>query len=269
MLSSSFWWPVKELDSPKLNESKAWRSHAKNIYPNSTITFSDGPKASPWSCKEPKAKVTTSSTPLPLQGVHLVPAVYNFTLAFTKEGAPPTFRTLLRGQSCRAQLHIKLAGRSDPSLFVSSICRRISVSEIPYQDETKCNDWLHQLFQEKVPPYPHSPACCQLLPPVARIECTIISSNTIHSTVSASLDYRSLAISLACASKCFGYWWSACLPWFGCCDLCWIAVCVTKWSSEWLSWLPIRSCNGWSICRSSGPRRKNLADPSIFVESVF
>ena len=126
-------------------------------------------------------------------------------MGFSEASALPTFRTLLRGQSCRAQLHIKLAGRSDPSLFVSSICRRISVSEISYQDETKCNDWLHRLFQEKVPPYPHSPLVANCSLPVARIECTIISSNTIHSTVSACLGYRSLAISLACASKCFGY----------------------------------------------------------------
>ena len=36
-----------------------------------------------------------------------VPAVYNFMLAFTKDSAVPEFRTLLRGQSCKAQLYVK------------------------------------------------------------------------------------------------------------------------------------------------------------------
>ncbi len=29
-------------------------------------------------------------------------------------------------------------------------CRRIPMSEIPYEDEAKCADWIHKLFQEKV-----------------------------------------------------------------------------------------------------------------------
>jgi hypothetical protein len=37
----------------------------------------------------------------------IVPAVYNFMLAFRKDSAPPTFRTLLKGHSCKAQLYIK------------------------------------------------------------------------------------------------------------------------------------------------------------------
>ena len=37
----------------------------------------------------------------------LVPAVYNFMLAFSKDSAPPQFRTLLRGGICKAQLYIK------------------------------------------------------------------------------------------------------------------------------------------------------------------
>jgi len=28
--------------------------------------------------------------------------------------------------------------------------RRIPVSQIPYEDEVKCAQWLHELFQEKV-----------------------------------------------------------------------------------------------------------------------
>lgn len=64
----------------------------------------------------------------------LVPGVYNFMLAFTKASAIPTFRTLLRGHTCQAQLYVK----------------RYSISDIPYEDEGKCAQWLHELFQEKV-----------------------------------------------------------------------------------------------------------------------
>ncbi len=55
-------------------------------------------------------------------------------LAFTKDSASPNFRTLLGGRTCKAQLYIK----------------RIPISQIPYQDETKCAQWLHELFHEKV-----------------------------------------------------------------------------------------------------------------------
>ena len=40
-------------------------------------------------------------------------------------------------------------------LFTFSSCSRIPVSEIPYQDEAKCSDWLHRLFQEKDRVYDH------------------------------------------------------------------------------------------------------------------
>jgi len=62
-----------------------------------------------------------------------IPAVYNFILAFTKDSAPPKFRTLLKGHSCKAQLYIK----------------RLPVTEIPYEDEAKCADWLYKVFEEK------------------------------------------------------------------------------------------------------------------------
>ena len=55
-------------------------------------------------------------------------------LAFTKDSAPPSFRTLLQGRSCKAQLYVK----------------RIPISQIPYEDETKSAQWLQKLFQEKV-----------------------------------------------------------------------------------------------------------------------
>jgi hypothetical protein len=37
----------------------------------------------------------------------LVPGIYNFMLAFTKDSAPPKFRTLLKGGTCKAQLYVK------------------------------------------------------------------------------------------------------------------------------------------------------------------
>ena len=64
----------------------------------------------------------------------LVPGVYNFMLAFTKASASPTFRTLLKGHTCQAQFYVK----------------RYSISDIPYEDESKCAQWLHELFEEKV-----------------------------------------------------------------------------------------------------------------------
>jgi len=40
----------------------------------------------------------------------------------------------MKGQSCQAQLHVK----------------RIPITQIPYEDESKCAQWLHEIFQEKV-----------------------------------------------------------------------------------------------------------------------
>ena len=60
-------------------------------------------------------------------------------LAFTKDSAPPTFRTLLKGQSCRAQVYVS----------------RTPITQIPYQNEEKCGQWLHKLFQEKDRIYDH------------------------------------------------------------------------------------------------------------------
>lgn len=100
----------------------------------------------------------------------LVSGVYNFMLAFTKASASPTFRTLLKGHTCQAQLYVK----------------RYSISDIPYEDESKCAQWLHELFLEKVSILsfsPHSFIRYSLL----RIDSTIILLNMIHSMV---LDYQ-------------------------------------------------------------------------------
>lgn len=37
----------------------------------------------------------------------LVPAVYNFMLGFTKDSAAPKFRTLMKGNRCKAELYVK------------------------------------------------------------------------------------------------------------------------------------------------------------------
>jgi hypothetical protein len=41
------------------------------------------------------------------------------------------------------------------SSFRRFYTRRISVSQVPYEDETKCAQWLHELFQEKDRLYEH------------------------------------------------------------------------------------------------------------------
>jgi hypothetical protein len=37
----------------------------------------------------------------------LVPAVYNFELAFSKDSASPKLRTLLNGHSCKGYIYMK------------------------------------------------------------------------------------------------------------------------------------------------------------------
>ncbi|CAF1000759.1 unnamed protein product [Rotaria sp. Silwood1] len=68
-----------------------------------------------------------------------IPAVYNFMLGFSKDSAAPKLRTLLNGHSCKAHMYLK----------------RIPMSEIPYQDDEKCAEWIHKLFQEKDRIYEH------------------------------------------------------------------------------------------------------------------
>ncbi|UJR37542.1 hypothetical protein I4U23_030244 [Adineta vaga] len=82
----------------------------------------------------------TKGFTLILQGAKgKIPGIYNFMLAFTKDSASPKFRTLLEGRRCKAQLYVK----------------RIPVSQIPYEDEKQCAQWLHELFQEKDRIYDH------------------------------------------------------------------------------------------------------------------
>jgi hypothetical protein len=75
-------------------------------------------------------------------------------LAFAKDSASPTFRTLLKGHTCNAQLYIKCVYENKNKIIISHLdefyFRRIPISQIPYQDETNCAQWLHELFQEKV-----------------------------------------------------------------------------------------------------------------------
>lgn len=60
-------------------------------------------------------------------------------LGFTKDSAPATFRTLLKGESCRAEVYVE----------------RTPITQIPYQNEEKCAECLHKLFQEKDRIYDH------------------------------------------------------------------------------------------------------------------
>lgn len=87
-------------------------------------------------------------------------------LAFTKASAIPTFRTLLRGHTCQAQLYVK----------------RYSISDIPYEDEGKCAQWLHELFQEKVS-FSLSLVVHSFRYSFSRIDSMIILFNMIHSMV--------------------------------------------------------------------------------------
>ena len=42
-------------------------------------------------------------------------------LAFTKDSAAPEFRTLLRGQSCKAQLYVKYANQANTFMVTLTI----------------------------------------------------------------------------------------------------------------------------------------------------
>lgn len=69
-------------------------------------------------------------------------------------------------------------------------CRRHPGAEIPYDDETKCADWLHKLFQEKVS-WMFVGVAKELSPCSYRIASTNTSSNTIPSPVSVHLRHHS------------------------------------------------------------------------------
>lgn len=64
----------------------------------------------------------------------VVPAVYNFVLAFSKDSAPTKLRSILNRQPCRAHIYLK----------------RISMLDIPYENEEQSGQWIHQIFREKV-----------------------------------------------------------------------------------------------------------------------
>jgi hypothetical protein len=63
----------------------------------------------------------------------LVTAVYDITVGF-QEPKNPELSKLLLGHRCVAEGFI----------------RRIPISEVPYDDEEKCSQFVHKLFQEKV-----------------------------------------------------------------------------------------------------------------------
>jgi len=69
-----------------------------------------------------------------MKGLHKhITAVYDITIAF-QTPKNPELSNILIGHPCLAEGFI----------------RRIPVSEIPYDDEEKCAEFIHKLFQEKV-----------------------------------------------------------------------------------------------------------------------
>ena len=69
-----------------------------------------------------------------MKGIHNhITGVYDITVAF-QNPKNPKLSNMLAGQQCQAEAFI----------------RRIPVSEIPYNDEEKCAEFVHKLFQEKV-----------------------------------------------------------------------------------------------------------------------
>ncbi|CAF1528436.1 unnamed protein product [Rotaria magnacalcarata] len=75
----------------------------------------------------------TKGFTLLLQGAeNRIAAVYDLTIGFKNTGAEPTLLSILKGRSCQAEIFVK----------------RIPVSKIP-QDTEGCNNWVHELYQEK------------------------------------------------------------------------------------------------------------------------
>ncbi|CAF2446903.1 unnamed protein product [Rotaria sp. Silwood2] len=75
----------------------------------------------------------TKGFTLLLQGAeNRITAIYDLTVGFKENGAEPTLLSILKGRSCQAEIFVK----------------RIPVSKIP-QDTEGCNNWVHELYQEK------------------------------------------------------------------------------------------------------------------------
>jgi len=75
----------------------------------------------------------TKGFTLLLQGAeNRIAAVYDLTVGFKETGAQPTLLSILKGRACQAEIFVK----------------RIPVSSIP-QDTDGCNQWVHQLYQDK------------------------------------------------------------------------------------------------------------------------
>ncbi|CAH1800085.1 unnamed protein product [Owenia fusiformis] len=62
-----------------------------------------------------------------------IPAIYDCTIGFRKDGAPPSFFSILNGKACRSEMYV----------------RRYATKDIPTDTEEECAEWLHQLFREK------------------------------------------------------------------------------------------------------------------------
>ena len=63
-----------------------------------------------------------------------MPAIYDFTTAFLEDAAAPTLKNIIKGRKTKAQIFM----------------RRIPIENVPMETEAATDEWLHQLFREKV-----------------------------------------------------------------------------------------------------------------------
>ncbi|XP_064613139.1 1-acyl-sn-glycerol-3-phosphate acyltransferase gamma-like [Liolophura sinensis] len=62
-----------------------------------------------------------------------LPAIYDCTVAFRKDGAEPTLMNILAGKACKAEMHV----------------RRIRTEDVPTTTDEECADWLRKFYKHK------------------------------------------------------------------------------------------------------------------------
>ena len=63
-----------------------------------------------------------------------MPAIYDITVGFLPDSAPPTLSSLIQGRPLKGQIY----------------GRRIPTKNVPLETDEACSEWLHQLYREKV-----------------------------------------------------------------------------------------------------------------------
>ena len=136
--------------------------------------------------------------------------------------------------------------------------RRTPISQIPYEDETKCTEWVHELFQEKVHTLKRSGFVSRLR--FSRIVSMIILPTTIRSRVLVFPKCHYLATTSRWSFNCSGCSSWVFRRWSGSFDFFWLEHGRQSWSWPVPYWLPTSSSNEWSICRwlnlSTAKRRR-------------